>query len=75
MNIILTLRVLGALLLFLAGALLLPIPVSLFYQDGAATSFLLASATSLLAGCGLYLGCRSSLDLSIREGFAIVTFG
>ena len=75
MNIILTLRVLGVLLLFLAGALLLPIPVSLFYQDGAASSFLLSSATSLLAGFGLYMGCRSSLDLSIREGFAIVTFG
>lgn len=75
MNIILTLRVLGVLLLFLAGALLLPIPVSLLYHDGAASSFLLSSATALLAGCGLYLGCRSSLDLSIREGFAIVTFG
>ncbi len=75
MNRVLTLRILGALLLFLAGALLLPIPFSLFYGDGASMAFLLASAASLLVGGALYLGCRSQQEMSIREGFAVVTFG
>ncbi len=75
MNITLTLRILGALLLFLAIALLFPVPFSLFYQDGAALSFILAAAIS--AGCGglLFKKFRSETDLSVREGFAVVTFG
>ncbi len=75
MNITLTLRILGALLLFLAIALLFPIPFSWIYGDGAATSFLLSAMIS--AGCGglLYSQFRSETDLSVREGFAVVTFG
>lgn len=75
MNVLLTLRVLGALLLFLAAALLLPIPFSLFYQDGAAWSFVLSAGICLALGIGLFRGCQSSKELSLREGFAIVTFG
>ncbi len=44
MNIVLTLRILGALLLFLAAALLVPLPFSLYFSDGAAGAFLLAAA-------------------------------
>jgi trk system potassium uptake protein TrkH len=75
MNITLTLRILGALLLFLAIALLFPIPFSLFYGDGAASSFLLSAIIS--SGCGglLFTQFRSETDLSVREGFAVVTFG
>ena len=75
MNITLTLRILGALLLFLAIALLFPVPFSWFYGDGVAGSFLLSSAIS--AGCGglLFKLFRSETDLSVREGFAIVSFG
>lgn len=75
MNITLTLRILGALLLFLAIALLLPVPFSWAYGDGASGAFFLAAIIS--AGCGglLYHHFRSSTDLSVREGFAIVTFG
>ncbi len=75
MNITLTLRILGALLLFLAIALLFPIPFSWIYGDGAATSFLLSAMIS--AGCGglLYSQFKSETDLSVREGFAVVTFG
>lgn len=75
MNRTLTLRILGALLLFLAVALLLPIPFSLFYGDGATFSFLLSSLVSLLVGAALFFGCRSQTDMSVREGFAVVTFG
>ena len=75
MNITLTLRILGALLLFLAMALLLPVPCSWLYGDGAAGAFFLSALIS--AGCGglLYSQFRSTTDLSVREGFAVVTFG
>ncbi len=75
MNINLTLRILGSLLIFLAIALLFPIPFSWFYGDGATGSFLLAALIS--AGCGglLLKLFKSEKDLSVREGFAIVTFG
>ncbi len=75
MNIQLTLRILGALLLFLAAALLFPIPFALYYNDGAAAAFLWSAAVSFLAGLILFRLCRSDRDLSVREGFAIVTFG
>lgn len=75
MNVTLTLRILGALLLFLAIALLVPVPFSWIYSDGASGAFILAAIIS--AGCGgiLFSQCRSEKDLSVREGFAIVTFG
>ena len=75
MNITLTLRILGALLLFLAIALLFPVPFSWIYSDGASGAFILAAIIS--AGCGgiLFSKFNSEKDLSVREGFAIVTFG
>ena len=75
MNILLTLRILGALLLFLAAALLTPIPFSVYFADGAAGAFLAAALVSLAAGLTLYTSCQSKRELSVREGFAIVTFG
>ena len=75
MNVLLTLRVLGALLLFLAAALLVPIPFSLYYQDGAAWSFVASALVCLALGLALFRGCRSNKELSLRDGFAIVTFG
>ena len=75
MNINLTLRILGALLLFLAIALLFPVPFSWIYGDGASGAFILSAIIS--AGCGgiLFSQFNSEKDLSVREGFAIVTFG
>ncbi|BCR06424.1 Trk system potassium transporter TrkH [Desulfuromonas versatilis] len=75
MNALTTLRILGALLLFLAAALLVPIPFSLYYGDGAAWAFLLAAAVSVIVGAVLFKTCRSVRDISVREGFAVVTFG
>jgi trk system potassium uptake protein TrkH len=75
MNLTLTLRILGALLLYLAGTLLLPIPFSLYYQDGAATSFLFSALTTASCGGMLFYFCRSRKELSLREGFAVVCFG
>jgi trk system potassium uptake protein TrkH len=75
MNITLTLRILGALLLFLAIALLFPVPFSWFYGDGAAGAFILSAAISAACGGVLFNLFRSETDLSVREGFAVVTFG
>jgi len=75
MNIILSLRVLGVMLLFLAAALLFPIPFSFYYHDGGALPLLLSAVVTFVTGLGLLLCCKSDRELSVREGFAIVTFG
>ena len=75
MNIRLTLRILGALLLFLAVALLFPLPFSLYFADGAALAFLGAALVAAIAGTLLLRFCHSHRELSVREGFAVVTFG
>ena len=66
MNIQLTLRILGALLLFLAAALLFPIPFALYFNDGAAPAFLWSAIVSFLAGLILFRLYRSDRDLSVR---------
>ncbi|PLX89921.1 MAG: potassium transporter, partial [Desulfuromonas sp.] len=75
MNIILTLRILGAMLLCLACCLLLPIPCSLYHGDGAVPALFLSSLVSAACGGVLYHFCRSRRDLALRDGFAVVTFG
>jgi len=75
MNGMLTLRILGALLLFLSVALLVPVPFSLFFRDGASPAFGLASSICFITGFILFKACRSSRELSVREGFAVVSFG
>ncbi len=75
MNLVLTLRILGALLLYLAGTLLLPLPFSLYYADGVWSAYLISAAICLAVGGLLFANCKSSKDLSVREGFAVVTFG
>lgn len=75
MNVRLTLHVLGGLLVFLAGVLLLPLPYSFLSEDGVPLSFLLSSAISVLVGAALLYYFRATEDVSYREAFAIVTFG
>jgi trk system potassium uptake protein TrkH len=75
MNFRLTLYIQGGLLLFLGAALLSPIPFSIYYRDGQILTFLLASAITSLTGCALFFGFRSRDAMTLREGFAIVTFG
>ncbi|PLX83831.1 MAG: potassium transporter [Desulfuromonas sp.] len=75
MNGMLTLRILGALLLFLSGALLLPIPLALLDADGTAGPFALAAVVTLAAGSALFKCCKSGKELTLREGFAVVSFG
>jgi trk system potassium uptake protein TrkH len=75
MNLILTLRILGALLLYLGGTLLLPVFFSLAYHDTAWPAFIYSSLICFSVGGLLFCSCQSQKDLSVREGFAVVTFG
>lgn len=75
MNLILTFRLLGGLLLFLAAALLLPLPFSYYYADGAWSAFVFAALVCGGVGAALFFTCRSNKEMSLREGFAIVTLG
>lgn len=75
MNLRLTLHVLGGLLVFLGLTLLVPIPVSLWYGDGQAGCFVLSAAVTILSGVLLFYRFRSRDEFTLREGFAVVTFG
>lgn len=75
MNLILTLRILGALLLFLAATLFVPLPFSFYYSDGVWSAFVLSSVICAVIGGLLFTFCKSPKELSVREGFAVVTFG
>ena len=64
---------LGILLLFLAGALVLPLVVSLLYKETIWWSYGVTILVASAIGCGLmYLGKSSDEQLEIREGFAVV---
>mgnify|MGYP001144200614 CR=1 FL=1 len=81
MNIRLTLRIQGGLLIFLAAMLLTPLPFSLAYpraeswHDGAFWAFLLSALIALAVGVTLHRYFRAEGEMTYREGFAIVTFG
>jgi len=75
MNLLLTLRILGSLLLCLGGTLFVPLPFSFYYHDGAWSAFVLSALICCVVGGGIMLSCRSPKELSVREGFAVVTFG
>lgn len=75
MNFRLTLHVLGGLLLVLGAMLLVPIILSLVYRDGEWLSFLLAAAVTAGTGGVLFRYFRRREEVTLREGFAIVTFG
>lgn len=68
-------HLLGWLLLFLAGAMLIPLPFALGNDSSDHTALL--AAAGITAASGLIMARSTSLtrDLRVREGFAIVTFG
>lgn len=75
MSILFVLHILGALLTFLALTLLLPIPFSYYYHDGSAPAFIWAALICLIVGVVLMKLFKNKKELSVREGFAVVTFG
>ena len=75
MNLILTLRILGSLLLFLGAALFAPLPFSFYYGDGVWAAYILSAVICFVVGGLLFSFCKSPKELTVREGFAVVTFG
>jgi len=75
MNLFLPLKIMGALLVYLSAALLVPIPFSLYYGDGAAAAFVYSALVCLFVGLLLWKRIRTHKDFGTREGFAVVSFG
>jgi trk system potassium uptake protein TrkH len=81
MNIRLTLRIQGGLLIFLGCMLLTPIGFSLAYpaepawHDGAFWAFLFSALLSLATGGTISYFVRPRGEMTYREGFGIVTLG
>jgi len=68
-------HILGMLLMFLAGAMLLPLPFSLYYGEAAYSAFLISAAVCFSCGfIAVVTTRRLDRDLQPRQGFAIVTF-
>ena len=67
-------NVVGLLLVFVALAMVLSAGVALLYRDGDAAALGLSAAVTLGVGVALYRLTRFEGDLTIREGYAIVSF-
>ncbi len=75
MNVRLTLRLLGGLLVCLAIALLLPLFFAFGEKSGGALAFIVSAAAAGGAGMMLLLACPAQGEIGVREGFGIVTLG
>jgi len=74
MNLRLTLRIQGGLLLFLAVMLLVPLPFSFWFRDGAWPWFVISALLSAAIGLLFLRIFPTREELTIREGFGVVTF-
>ncbi|HKJ70081.1 MAG TPA: potassium transporter TrkG [bacterium] len=67
-------HVLSLLIMFEAGAMLLPIPFSLYYGDQDYITLLIAAGITFVCGLTGFFLSRFEHELRPKEGFAIVTF-
>lgn len=75
MNIRLVVYVLGIVLVGVGLSMLLPIGISLYYQDGDLLSLIYSSMISIFLGLFVFYSTKEKGDIGIKDGFAIVTFG
>jgi trk system potassium uptake protein TrkH len=74
MRLATSLRVLGALLMLFSATMLVPLAVSLWYQDGEYEVFLFAFVIVLVSGLVFWLPTyRDRRELRIRDGFLITS--
>ena len=66
-------HIIGFLLVFLSGTMLLPIPFSIYYGDGDYSAFLMSAGVTLFAGLLAFRSNKLEHDLRPKEGFAVVT--
>ena len=59
----------------LAATLLLPLPVSFYYNDGLWPVYIMSASITLIVGAFLYFVFKNNGQLSHRDGFAVVTVG
>lgn len=74
MHIFSVLRVVGALLMVLGAAQLVPMAISILYGEADWPAFLESSLAVMAAGGIFFIGSRNAREISIRDGFAVVTF-
>ena len=75
MQYTLILRILGLLSVFLGGAMLLPIPFSIYYGSNDIEAIALSALITLTFGSLGFLTNKPGKDLRPKEGFAVVTLG
>ena len=75
MHIISVIHILSFLWMFLAIAMLLPIPFSLYYGDGTHIHLLISAIITFIFGLIGFKSTHFEKDLRPKEGFAVVTFG
>ena len=69
------LNTLGALWIFLGGAMTLALPFSLYYMDGDFNAILISVGITVGTGFIVWSLTRGESEIRVRDGFAIVTFG
>jgi trk system potassium uptake protein TrkH len=74
MNLKPVLHILGALLLFVGFTFIIPITVSLIYREGDLGALLKSMGITLAVGLLLWRVFRTTADIRVREGFAVVAF-
>jgi trk system potassium uptake protein TrkH len=75
MQIQLVVNILGFLLIFLAGSMLLPIPFSIYYGEADFWYFIISAVITFSIGFLSFKLTKRERDVRAREGFAIVTLG
>jgi len=65
----------GVILLFVAAMMALPLLISLYYREGDTPALMWSIIITVVVGVVLFIQGRKSRDLSLRDGFAVVTFG
>lgn len=69
------LNTLGALWIFLGGAMTLALPFSLYYMDGDFNAILISVGITVGIGFIAWFTTRGESEIKVRDGFAIVTLG
>ncbi|MBN1408073.1 MAG: TrkH family potassium uptake protein [Calditrichaceae bacterium] len=69
------LNILFALLIFLAGSLIIPALIALFYDEGDFPAFFMTIIGTFIIGLSGYLITRHNTELHLKEGFLIVSSG
>lgn len=75
MNFRAVIKLLGFILLMLGVSMLLSVVVALIYGEGDARGIAYSSVITMIVGGLFTLAQRQKIDLNLRDGFAVVTFG